>query len=356
MSVSSLDDLERAARAQIAEAPDGAALDAVRVALFGKKGEVTERLKALGGLDPESRKVQGAALNVLKTSLLQTLAERAAALEEIALAVRLTRESVDVTLPARTRTEGRLHPIPRTIETIVAAFASLGFHVAEGPDIEDDWTNFTALNIPPDHPARDMQATFHLPPRPDGTPMVLRTHTSPVQIRTMRRQAPPLRILTPGRVFRRDYDMTHTPMFHQIEGLVIEPGIHMGHLKGCLMTFLRTFFGRADLPVRFRPSYFPFTEPSAEVDIGCTRSKGELKLGHVGQGEQDWLEVLGCGMVHPNVLHHGGLDPERTQGFAFGMGVERLAMLREGIPDLRTFFEGDTRWLRHYGTGVFEGA
>jgi len=260
--------------------------------------------------------------------------------------LRLARERTDVTLPARERPQGRIHPVSQVTEEIVAIFADMGFTVAEGPDVEDDWHNFEALNIPPEHPARQMQDTFYLESRDaQGQPLVLRTHTSPVQIRTMRAGKPPFRIIAPGRVYRRDYDMTHTPMFHQVEGLLIDRRTHMGHLKGCLTDFVRAFFERDDIPVRFRPSYFPFTEPSAEMDIGCRRSKDELV---VGEGS-DWLEILGCGMVHPKVLEAVGLDPEIWQGFAFGMGIDRVAMLKYGIPDLRTFFEGDLRWLEHYG-------
>ena len=236
------------------------------------------------------------------------------------------------------------------IEELVAIFAEMGFAVAEGPDIEDDFHNFTALNIPPDHPARQMHDTFYLPPDPNGERKVLRTHTSPVQVRTMEAGPPPYRVIVPGRTYRVDYDMTHTPMFHQIEGLVIDSSTHMGHLKGCLIDLVRTFFELDDLPTRFRPSFFPFTEPSAEMDIGCSRKGGELKLGQGG----DWLEILGCGMVHPKVLELAGVDPTRYQGFAFGLGVERCAMLKYGIPDLRTFFEADLRWLRHYGFAALD--
>jgi phenylalanyl-tRNA synthetase alpha chain len=258
---------------------------------------------------------------------------------------RLEAERIDVTLPARPERVGRIHPISQTLDEMIAIFGEMGFTVAEGPDIEDDWHNFTALNIPPEHPARQMHDTFYLPDQDGGVPTVLRTHTSPVQVRTMTAQKPPIRIVAPGRTYRSDYDMTHTPMFHQIEGLAIDTDIHMGHLKGCLMEFARAFFDIDDLPVRFRPSFFPFTEPSAEMDIGCSRAGGELKLGNHG----DWLEILGCGMVHPKVLEMCGIDSSRWQGFAFGMGIERPAMLKYGIPDLRTFFEADTRWLKHYG-------
>jgi len=311
---------------------------------LGKKGLVTELMKALAGLPPEERKSQGAALNVLKDEIAAALAARQDDLEADGLQAWLDRERVDVTLSPRPMPEGRIHPISQTIDEIVTIFASMGFNVAKGPDIESDWHNFTALNMPPDHPARQMQDTFYLPQTGDQ-PTVLRTHTSSVQIRTMLKEKPPIRIIVPGRTFRCDYDMTHTPMFHQFEGLVIDETTHMGHLRGCLMDFLRAFFGIQDLPVRFRPSHFPFTEPSAEVDIGCSRKGGELKLGNYG----DWLEIAGCGMVHPNVLRNSNVDPERYQGFAFGMGIERIAMLKYGIPDLRTFFEADVRWLKHYG-------
>jgi len=322
-----------------------AALEQVRVEALGKKGEITGLMKALGGMTPEERKSFGAELNQTKDEVLAAIEARREALAEADLADRLARDRIDVTLPARPESPGRLHPISQTIDEIIAIFGEMGFSLAEGPDIEDDFHNFTALNIPPDHPARQMHDTFYLPARPDGSRMVLRTHTSPVQVRTMRASAPPLRIIVPGRTYRCDSDMTHTPMFHQVEGLVVDETTHMGHLKGCIIDFCRAFFGVADLPVRFRPSFFPFTEPSAEVDIGCSRQGGELKLGAYG----DWLEILGSGMVHPKVLEMCGIDPTRYQGFAFGMGIERIAMLKYGIPDLRTFFEADLRWLRHYG-------
>ena len=261
------------------------------------------------------------------------------------LDARLMEEKVDVTLPVRAEGRGRVHPITQTIDEVIAIFGEMGFTVAEGPDIEDDWYNFTALNIPPEHPARQEHDTFYLPGMAGGHRRVLRTHTSPVQIRTMGEQKPPLRIIVPGRTYRCDYDATHSPMFHQVEGLVVDETTHMGHLKGCLIEFCRAYFGVEDLPVRFRPSYFPFTEPSAEVDIGCTREGGAFRIGH----GDDWLEILGCGMVHPKVLENCGIDAARYQGFAFGLGVERIAMLKYGIGDLRTFFESDLRWLRHYG-------
>ena len=346
---SDLTALKKQLLAAIAAAADMAALDAVRVDALGKKGRLTELMKTLGSLSPDERKARGAALNLLKDEVARQIEARQSALAGAALEARLAAERIDITLPPRPQPEGRIHPISQTVDEIVTIFASMGFQLAKGPDIENDWHNFTALNMPPDHPARQMQDTFYLPPTGDQ-PMVLRTHTSPVQIRTMQSQKPPIRIIIPGRVYRCDYDMTHTPMFHQFEGLVIDESTHMGHLKGCLMDFLRAFFGIEDLPVRFRPSHFPFTEPSAEVDIGCSRKGGELKLGNYG----DWLEIAGCGMVHPNVLKSGGIDPEKYQGCAFGMGIDRIAMLKYGIPDLRTFFEADVRWLKHYGFAALD--
>ena len=322
------------------------ALEAVRVAALGRKGRVTELVKGLGSLPVEERPRAGQAFNEVKRALEAAIAARRAELAAEALEARLASERLDVTLPPRERPEGRIHPVSQVTEEITAIFADMGFAVAEGPDIEDDWHNFEALNIPPEHPARQMQDTFYVDSRDaQGQPLVLRTHTSPVQIRTMRAGRPPFRIIAPGRVYRRDYDQTHTPMFHQVEGLLIDRRTHLGHLKGCLTDFVRAFFERDDIPVRFRPSYFPFTEPSAEMDIGCRRTRDELV---VGEGS-DWLEILGCGMVHPKVLEAVGLDPDTWQGFAFGMGIDRVAMLKYGIPDLRTFFEADLRWLRHYG-------
>jgi len=329
----------------VAAAGDMAALEALRVSTLGKKGTITGRMKALGGLDPETRKAAGQRLNQLKDAVAEAIEARKAAFAEAELETRLAGERVDVTLPSRPDATGHIHPISQTLEELVAIFGEMGFTVAEGPDIEDDFHNFTALNIPPEHPARQEHDTFYLPELADGSRMVLRTHTSPVQIRTMVETEPPIRIIVPGRTFRADSDATHSPMFHQVEGLVIDEATHMGHLKGTLIEFCRAFFGIDDLPVRFRPSYFPFTEPSAEVDIGCTRDGGQLKIGHGG----DWLEILGCGMVHPKVLENCGIDPARYQGFAFGMGIERIAMLKYGMPDLRPFFDSDLRWLRHYG-------
>jgi phenylalanyl-tRNA synthetase alpha chain len=321
------------------------ALEQVRVAALGRKGSITERMKGLGTLDPEARKAAGAALNALKDEIAAAIERAAGGLAARELEARLATERIDVSLPVRPEPEGRVHPISQTIDELVAIFGEMGFTVAEGPHIEDDFHNCTALNIPPEHPARQEHDTFYLPEKPDGSRRVLRTHTSPVQIRTMLRDKPPLRIIVPGRTFRCDHDATHSPMFHQVEGLVIDRATHMGHLKGCLIEFCRTFFDIEHLPVRFRPSYFPFTEPSAEVDIGCSREGGGLKIGAGG----DWLEILGSGMVHPKVLRNCGIDPELYQGFAFGMGIERIAMLKYGIPDLRTFFDSDLRWLRHYG-------
>jgi len=321
------------------------ALETLRVEALGKKGEVTQRMKTLGGLAPDERKAAGQALNTVKLAIAEAIEQRKLELEDADLDRRLENERIDVSLPARPSTVGRIHPISQTIEEVVAIFGEMGLSVAEGPHIEDDFHNFEALNIPPEHPARQEQDTFYLPERPDGSRMVLRTHTSPVQIRHMQTTKPPIRIIVPGRTFRADYDATHTPMFHQVEGLVIDESTHMGHLKGTLIEFCRAFFQVDDLPVRFRPSYFPFTEPSAEVDIGCSRKGGELKIG----AGDDWLEILGCGMVHPKVLENCGIDSTRYQGYAFGMGIERIAMLKYGIPDLRTFFESDLRWLRHYG-------
>ena len=331
------------AAAEAAETPD--ALEQIRVEALGKKGEVSLLMRGLAELDPEARREAGQRLNAVKDALSAAIETRKALLGEAALDAKLAGERVDVTLPPRPESEGRIHAVSQTIDEIVAIFGEMGFQVAEGPDIEDDFHNFTALNIPESHPARQMHDTFYLPERADGTRLVLRTHTSPVQVRHMQTHKPPIRIIAPGRTYRCDSDMTHSPMFHQVEGLVVDETTHMGHLKGCLIDFCRAYFGVAELPVRFRPSFFPFTEPSAELDIGCSRDGGELKI---GQGD-DWLEILGCGMVHPKVLAMCGIDPAGYQGFAFGMGIERIAMLKYGIPDLRTFYEADLRWLKHYG-------
>ncbi len=340
-----LDTLRNELLDAVQSAPDADTLEAVRVAALGKKGRITDLMKTLGHMTPEERRSFGQAINAVKDEVAALLESRKATFAEAALEARLTSERVDITLPVRPETSGTLHPISQTWDEVVAIFGQMGFTVAEGPDIEDDFHNFTALNFPPGHPAREMHDTFFLSEQEDGARNLLRTHTSPVQIRTMLAQKPPIRVIIPGRTYRCDSDMTHTPMFHQIEGLVIDKAVHMGHLKGCLKEFVEAYFELPDVPVRFRPSFFPFTEPSAEVDIGCSRKGGELKI---GEGT-DWLEILGCGMVHPNVLKACGLDPEEYQGFAFGMGLERIAMLKYGIPDLRTFFESDARWLKHYG-------
>ena len=345
-----LDRLKSELVASIAAADTLDALEALRVSVLGKKGRVSLMMRELGGMAPDERKTAGQALNLVKDAVAAAIDARNTALSSAALDARLAAEAIDVSLPARPETESRLHPLSRTIEEVVAIFAEMGFSVAEGPDIESDYYNFTALNIPEEHPARQEHDTFYLPPDSDGRRKVLRTHTSPVQIRTMEAAEPPIRIIVPGRTYRSDHDATHSPMFHQCEGLVIGDGIHMGHLKGCLIDFCRAFFGVDDLPVRFRPSYFPFTEPSAEVDIGCTRDGGGLKI---GTGD-DWLEILGSGMVNPRVLANCGYDPEKYQGFAFGMGIERIAMLKYGIPDLRTFYDSDLRWMRHYGFLPFD--
>ena len=333
----------------IAAAEDQAALEAVRVSALGKKGQVTQLMKGLGGMSPEERKTAGPALNALKDEIATLLDSRKQALESVEMDLRLATERVDVSLTPRPESEGFIHPVSQVIDEITAVFGDMGFSVAEGPDIEQDFYNFTALNIPPEHPARQMHDTFYLNDTGEGERMLLRTHTSPVQIRTMENNKPPYRIIAPGRTYRCDSDMTHTPMFHQVEGLVIDRDINMGHLKGCLAEFARSFFDVEDLGVRFRPSYFPFTEPSAELDIGCTREGNNLTI-----GGDDWLEILGCGMVHPKVLEHVGVDPNEWQGFAFGMGIDRIAMLKYGIPDLRAFFESDLRWLRHYGFSALD--
>jgi phenylalanyl-tRNA synthetase alpha chain len=330
---------------EIAAASSRETLEEIRVRVLGRRGSLTLAMRELGALEPEARRRVGADLNAAKDRILAALAAASDRLGRAELAERLAIERADVTLPVPPEGSGRIHPISQTIDEIVAIFGEMGFAVAEGPHIEEDFYNFTALNIPPEHPARQEHDTFYLPRRPDGSRLVLRTHTSPVQIRTMLAQRPPIRIIVPGRTFRGDRDATHSPMFHQVEGLVVDRTTHMGHLKGCLIEFLRAFFGLDDLPVRFRPSYFPFTEPSAEVDIGCSRAGGALAIGAGG----DWLEILGSGMVHPKVLRHCGVDPDEFQGFAFGMGIERVAMLKYGIADVRAFYDSDLRWLRHYG-------
>ena len=332
----------------IATAADMKTLEEIRVAVLGKKGRVTELMRGLGTLSIEAKKEMGKSLNILKGEIEKALEGQKEVLEAKELNARLQSEKIDVTLPVRPENQGRIHPVSKIYEEVVAIFGEMGFEVAEGPDIEDQFHNFNALNMPANHPARQMQDTFYIP-NPESADFddsfVVRTHTSPVQIRTMEKNKLPIRIIAPGRTYRSDYDATHTPMFHQVEGLVIDKNITMAHLKGCLYDFVKAFFELDEIPVRYRPSYFPFTEPSAEMDIGCKKSKTVLKIG----AGTDWLEILGCGMVHPSVLKAGGIDPDEYQGFAFGVGIDRLAMLKYGIPDLRTFFESDVRWLKHYG-------
>ncbi len=334
---------------EIAQASDLAALDAVRVSALGKTGRISGLLKTLGALPPEERKVTGAAINALRDDIQAALDAKKETLEAAHLAERLDKERVDLSLPSAPRAKGGVHPTLQVMDEMIAIFADLGFEVAEGPDIEDDFHNFTALNFPEKHPAREMHDTFFFNPDENGVRKLLRTHTSPVQIRSMIAGKPPFRLIVPGRVFRCDSDQTHTPMFHQIEGLVIDKGAHMGQLKWVLETFISRFFETGDVTTQFRPHHFPFTEPSAEMDVRCSWAGGELK---VGQGDS-WLEILGCGMVHPNVLKSCGLDPDEWQGFAWGMGVDRLAMLKYGVPDLRDMFAADTRWLQHYGFSGF---
>jgi phenylalanyl-tRNA synthetase alpha chain len=339
--------LEARIVAGIAAAPSLKELEEVRIAALGKKGSVSLLMRELGAMGSEERRDMGPRLNGLKDRVGAALTERRAVLEDAELDRQLASDRVDVTLPVRegAQAEGRIHPVSQVMDELIAIFAEMGFAVAEGPDIEDDFHNFSALNMPESHPARQMMDTFYLPPRADGTTMVLRTHTSPVQIRTMMNGKPPIRVIAPGRTYRSDSDQTHTPMFHQVEGLVIDTETHMGHLKWCLEEFCKSFFEVESVRMRFRPSYFPFTEPSAEVDIGCARVGDEIRI---GEGD-DWLEILGSGMVHPQVLRNVGLDPAVYQGFAFGMGIDRIAMLKYGMPDLRAFFDADLRWLRHYG-------
>ncbi|WMS44870.1 phenylalanine--tRNA ligase subunit alpha [Acuticoccus sp. MNP-M23] len=344
--------LEAEIDAAISGAADEAALDAVRVSALGKKGSVSEKMKTLGKMSPDERQVMGPALNGLKARVGDAIAARRDALAAEALTRRLEAERVDVTLapPKSALVEGRVHPISQTMDELFAIFADLGFSVAEGPDIETDDLNFTKLNFPDGHPARDEHDTFFFPQREDGTRRLLRTHTSPVQIRTMLNQKPPIRIIAPGRTYRNDSDQTHTPMFHQVEGLVVDETAHVGHLKWVLREFCKAFFEVEDASMRFRASYFPFTEPSYEVDIRCRRTKDGIELG----AGDDWLEILGSGMVHPNVLANCGIDPDKYQGFAWGMGIDRIAMLKYGMPDLRAFFDGDARWLSHYGFAAFD--
>ncbi len=345
--MSDLDTLKQSVLSDIAAASDEADLEAVRVASLGKKGSISEAMKSLGKMDVEERKIMGPALNALKNEVANAVADRKAVLETEALDKRLATETIDVTLPvpAGPAERGRIHPVSQVVDEITAIFADMGFAIAEGPDIETDYYNFTALNFPEGHPAREMHDTFFFNPKADGERLLLRTHTSPVQIHTMEAEEPPIRVVIPGRTYRCDSDQTHTPMFHQIEGLVVDKTSTVGTMKWVLAEFCKAFFEVPEVDMRFRPSFFPFTEPSLEVDIRCDRSGDNVKI---GQGD-DWLEILGCGMLHPNVLKSGGLDPDEYQGFAWGMGIDRIAMLKYGMPDLRAFFDADARWIEHYG-------
>ena len=347
-----MDDLKQKYLGLIADAADEAAIEDLRVQAVGKKGEISLMMRELGKMSPEERQVAGPALNALKDEINSALSAKKAALADAALDARLRDEWLDVTLPGRPRRQGTIHPISQVTEEVIAIFADMGFSVAEGPQIESDWYNFDALNIPGHHPARAEMDTFytHRAEGDNRPPHVLRTHTSPVQIRSMEATGAPTRIICPGRVYRADYDQTHTPMFHQVEGLAIDRDISMANLKWVLEEFVKAYFEVDHVDIRFRASHFPFTEPSAEVDIRCSWEGGTLK---VGEGD-DWLEILGSGMVHPKVLQAGGIDPAEWQGFAFGMGIDRIAMLKYGIPDLRAFFDSDLRWLRHYGFSALE--
>lgn len=347
MAASELDTLKAELLEEVASASDLARLEEVRVGALGKKGRVSALMQRLGAMPPEERKDFGQAVNAVKLAVSEALEAKRETLARAATAAKLAAERADVTLPVREGplAEGRVHPVSQVTDEITEIFADLGFSIAEGPDIETDFNNFTALNIPPEHPARQDHDTFYFAEGPDGTRPVLRTHTSPVQIRTMLANTPPLRIIAPGRVYRCDSDQTHTPMFHQVEGLVIDEETHLGHLKWVLEEFCKAFFEVPEVKMRFRASHFPFTEPSMEVDIGYAKVGDEIRI---GEGDQ-WLEILGCGMVHPNVLKAVDLDPKKYQGFAFGVGIDRLTMLKYGMPDLRAFFSGDLRWLKHYG-------
>ncbi len=342
---------EQAARARIGAAADLDTLEGLRVEFLGKAGSISGLLKTLGAMSPEARQSEGPQIHGLRQSVTDALNARKDQLESAALEARLAAEVIDLTLPAATIPRGTIHPVSQVMDELAEIFADLGFAVAEGPEIEDDWHNFTALNMPESHPARAMHDTFYFPDQAGAKKrMLLRTHTSPVQIRTMLAQGAPLRIIAPGRVYRSDSDATHTPMFHQVEGLVIDKGIHLGHLKWTLETFLKAFFERDDIVLRLRPSYFPFTEPSVEVDVGFALVNGKRVLGGNGDAPgHGWMELLGSGMVNRKVIAAGGLDPDIWQGFAFGVGVDRLAMLKYGMDDLRAFFDGDVRWLQHYG-------
>jgi len=348
--MSDIEALERQILDAVADASDEAALEAVRVAALGKKGSVSERLKSLGGMTPDERKTNGPLVNGLRDRVTDAVAARRKALEEAALNARLASERVDITLPVRPEPAGTIHPVSQVLDEVIAIFADLGFGVAEGPDVEFDDYNFTKLNIPPDHPARQMHDTFYVAKQADGSQHVLRTHTSPVQVRTMLVEKPPIRIISPGRTYRVDSDATHSPMFHQFEGLVVDEVTHLGHLKWVLEEFCKAFFEVEQVTMRARPSFFPFTEPSVEWDLRCDRSGGQIRF---GQGN-DWLELAGSGMVNPRVLENCGIDAKKYQGYAFGGGIDRLAMLKYGIPDIRSFFESDLRWLRHYGFAALD--
>jgi phenylalanyl-tRNA synthetase alpha chain len=331
---------------EIASASDLTSVEALRIRMLGKSGEITAKLKSLGSMDAETRAVEGPKIHALREAVSDAIAGRKAALESAELERKLATEKLDLTLPAPETPQGTVHPVSQVMDELAEIFADLGFSVAEGPEIETQWYNFTALNMPENHPARAMQDTFYLEPREgEDEPRVLRTHTSPVQVRAAETHGAPIRVIAPGRVYRSDSDATHTPMFHQVEGLVIDKAITLGHLKWTLETFLKAFFERDDVVLRMRPSYFPFTEPSAEVDVGWSMEKGRRVVG----GQEGWMEVLGSGMVHPRVIANFGLDPDEWQGFAFGCGIDRLAMLKYGMDDLRAFFDGDIRWLKHYG-------
>jgi len=347
MSAAELDSLKTELLEAVARASDLAALEDVRVGALGKKGRVSALMQQLGAMPPEQRRDFGQAVNAVKTAVSDAIEAKREELGRAETLAKLAHERADVTLPVHEgpQAQGRIHPVSQVTDEITEIFADMGFSIAEGPDIETDFNNFTALNIPPEHPARQDHDTFYFAEGPDGARPVLRTHTSPVQIRTMLANEPPLRVIAPGRVYRCDSDQTHTPMFHQVEGLVIDEETHLGHLKWVLEEFCKAFFEVPEVKMRFRASYFPFTEPSMEVDIGYAKVGDEIRI---GEGDE-WLEILGCGMVHPNVLKAVNLDPKKHQGFAFGVGIDRLAMLKYGMPDLRAFFSGDLRWLTHYG-------
>jgi len=348
--MSDLSNLERQILDAITNAADEAALETVRVSALGKKGSVSELLKTLGGMSAEERREKGPLINGLRDRVGEAIAARKSQLSDEQLNARLAFERVDVTLPARPEQQGTIHPVSQVLDEITAIFADLGFAIAEGPDVEFDDYNFTKLNIPPDHPARQMHDTFYVAPQADGSRHVLRTHTSPVQVRTMLSQKPPIRVIVPGRTYRHDSDATHTPMFHQLEALVIDEETHLGHLRWVVEQFCSAFFEVEKIELRARPSYFPFTEPSVEWDMRCDRSGGQIKFGT----GNDWLELGGSGMVHPRVLEMCGIDSKRYQGFAFGFGLDRMAMLKYGAPDLRPFFESDLRWLRHFGFAALD--